>query len=725
MKNKKILHNFFEKYKRKLALGVATICIFSSFILNTPVSNAFALTTNNNINILIEGKKLNADTTGYLKNDRALIPLRVVLEQLGATVNWDQPNQAVEILKDGRKIKLFIDNRLISYEENGVSNYSISDVAPVIINDLTYVPIRIVSNALGFNVSWNQERMEVNVYSGTETKFSSFFNIDILGVENGQVISNKIDLKLGGTENLPNNSNQIKYLFLNPTTGKGKIVAKSNTLNATTTFKPDISNQGNGILAAVVCDKNGNFLAGVAEAITINITPKVTLTGVTNGQTLSEITKLTCDLNFIASSTIYEIHYPNRDLDIYSTGLIDPDEGFNYYPETFENGEVALRVVALDSKENKYYSEFVNINVAAKEPLPQAPYVNLKAIETKNLGIIPVNLSVSKNFYNVTKTEYFAKNTATGKTVLLHETTFSDYSWFPGPDMAGTWDIYVKCSTSLGTTYTSNVRTVTVPKKESLTLIGIGPNNVITDAFSVKSISNVPIKEVSYVLSNPYNGSQKVMGISASTSAPISFTPSSANEGMRNIQAIATTINGKTIKSDVVPVKIYLGELYSSRPVVDKNKFIEYITPMALKTQNETGMSAALQIAQAILETGWGQKVPVDKYTGLFSNNIFGVKGTGNAGSVLCSTWEEYYGEYYRIDDHFRAYKTVQDSWNDHSALLLTRERYIPYTEVMFNSTSGAYALRRCGYATDSKYPGKLIDIIERYNLDKLDEQKI
>jgi flagellum-specific peptidoglycan hydrolase FlgJ len=40
----------------------------------------------------------------------------------------------------------------------------------------------------------------------------------------------------------------------------------------------------------------------------------------------------------------------------------------------------------------------------------------------------------------------------------------------------------------------------------------------------------------------------------------------------------------------------------------------------------------------------------------------------------------------------------------------------------MHNYTEGAWALKRCGYATDSKYPLKLIDIIERYELYKLDE---
>lgn len=43
----------------------------------------------------------------------------------------------------------------------------------------------------------------------------------------------------------------------------------------------------------------------------------------------------------------------------------------------------------------------------------------------------------------------------------------------------------------------------------------------------------------------------------------------------------------------------------------------------------------------------------------------------------------------------------------------------------MFNSTWGAYALKRCGYATDSGYPGKLIKLINDYGLDKLDIQKL
>ena len=117
-----------------------------------------------------------------------------------------------------------------------------------------------------------------------------------------------------------------------------------------------------------------------------------------------------------------------------------------------------------------------------------------------------------------------------------------------------------------------------------------------------------------------------------------------------------------------------------------------------------------------------GQSVPVDKYSGKLSYNLFGIKGKGTAGSVISNTWEEYNGNRYRIDAEFRAYNSVEESWNDHKNLLLTSSRYEPFRDVMFNGNFGAWALKRCGYATDSQYAIKLIDIMRRYNLYELDK---
>ncbi|HCO18487.1 MAG TPA: hypothetical protein DIT39_02585, partial [Tissierellales bacterium] len=141
----------------------------------------------------------------------------------------------------------------------------------------------------------------------------------------------------------------------------------------------------------------------------------------------------------------------------------------------------------------------------------------------------------------------------------------------------------------------------------------------------------------------------------------------------------------------------------------------------AVEAMKKTGMSAAIQTAQAILETGWGQSVPSDKYTGKKSNNLFGIKQKGNEDYVISNTWEVYNGVTYRIDAKFRAYKDPKESWNDHKALLLNAARYQIFRDVMHDYTSGAWAIRRAGYATDPQYPLKLIRLVNQYNLQELD----
>ena len=74
------------------------------------------------------------------------------------------------------------------------------------------------------------------------------------------------------------------------------------------------------------------------------------------------------------------------------------------------------------------------------------------------------------------------------------------------------------------------------------------------------------------------------------------------------------------------------------------------------------------------------------------------------------------------MDASFRAYYSANESWADHKRFLLTGPRYEPFRAVMFDSSLGAWALKRAGYATDSKYPVKLMDLIETYELYKLDE---
>lgn len=151
-------------------------------------------------------------------------------------------------------------------------------------------------------------------------------------------------------------------------------------------------------------------------------------------------------------------------------------------------------------------------------------------------------------------------------------------------------------------------------------------------------------------------------------------------------------------------------------------EFIELIAPGAREFHARSHVFASVTIAQAILETGWGRFVPVDKYTGQNSYNLFGIKGTGPAGSVLSDTWEVFNGERVEVEDRFRAYHSYAESIADHGALLM-QERYDRVREAP-TPEKACYALYRCGYATDPDYPYKLITLIEEYNLKQYDLTK-
>ena len=241
--------------------------------------------------------------------------------------------------------------------------------------------------------------------------------------------------------------------------------------------------------------------------------------------------------------------------------------------------------------------------------------------------------------------------------------------------------------------------------------------------------SNMNLNQVQYLMTNTATGATKVLAdlalVNPSTPSPsldYSYTPQAGDSGQWKLQAQARDDQGNLILSDPVSVTVYTGKIYAPQVLMEKNAYLAQAKQWAVSDYNKSGMSAALQTAQAILETGWGQSIPVDKYSGKMSYNLFGIKGSASAGSVLSNTWEEYNGVSYRTDAKFRAYGSAQESWADHNRFLLTGARYEPFRKVMYDSSQGAWALKRAGYATDSKYPVKLMRIIESYGLVELDQ---
>jgi flagellum-specific peptidoglycan hydrolase FlgJ len=148
------------------------------------------------------------------------------------------------------------------------------------------------------------------------------------------------------------------------------------------------------------------------------------------------------------------------------------------------------------------------------------------------------------------------------------------------------------------------------------------------------------------------------------------------------------------------------------------NSIIEPFVPDAQKLQQETGVPAAITLGQIILESS-------GNYNGLSglafeAKNLFGIKGTGTAGSVYWDTTEYVNGQKITIKAKFARYKTYYDSMVDHANLLLT-PRYQRYLKDVTSIVDYAQGILDAGYATDPNYANKLLKIIYQYDLLKLD----
>ena len=124
------------------------------------------------------------------------------------------------------------------------------------------------------------------------------------------------------------------------------------------------------------------------------------------------------------------------------------------------------------------------------------------------------------------------------------------------------------------------------------------------------------------------------------------------------------------------------------------------------------GIPASIKIAQGILESGSGNGPLTSR-----SNNHFGIK---------CNGWkgEKVYHDDDEAQECFRKYNDPKYSFRDHSLFLFKRNRYAFLFDYRSDDyTSWARGLKRAGYATDPRYPQKLISLIERYNLNEFDKE--
>lgn len=169
-------------------------------------------------------------------------------------------------------------------------------------------------------------------------------------------------------------------------------------------------------------------------------------------------------------------------------------------------------------------------------------------------------------------------------------------------------------------------------------------------------------------------------------------------------------------KTIILPLSVVLATALSAQGQPPGQRFTaeEYISEwkeVAVKKMKEHGIPASITLAQGLLESGNGNSELARE-----GNNHFGIKCTPDW------TGGRTYHDDDKKDDCFRKYKDAAQSYEDH-AKFLQKPRYASLFELKSTDYEGwAKGLKKAGYATDPNYPGKLIALIERYELHKLDQ---
>ena len=132
-----------------------------------------------------------------------------------------------------------------------------------------------------------------------------------------------------------------------------------------------------------------------------------------------------------------------------------------------------------------------------------------------------------------------------------------------------------------------------------------------------------------------------------------------------------------------------------------------------------SGLFPSVLLAQAALESGWGESILAKKF-----NNLFGIKSdkSWKGESVILPTREVINGTSIIVDQPFRVYSDPSDSFSDRNKFLQKNPRYTKAGVFTAKTPEAqAIALQNAGYATDPGYAAAIIKIINTYDLKRFD----
>ncbi|MBP5664431.1 MAG: glucosaminidase domain-containing protein [Bacteroidales bacterium] len=167
------------------------------------------------------------------------------------------------------------------------------------------------------------------------------------------------------------------------------------------------------------------------------------------------------------------------------------------------------------------------------------------------------------------------------------------------------------------------------------------------------------------------------------------------------------------MKKTIIVLLCLLASLQLSAQYTDQDiaRYIDQYKELAILKMYQYKIPASITLAQGVFESACGtSRLARD------GKNHFGIK---------CH--KEWTGDTVKIDDDelqecFRKYERVEDSYNDHSLFLTSRPRYAGLFQLdVMDYKAWARGLKAAGYATNPKYADRLIDLIERFNIAQWD----
>lgn len=147
--------------KKKFILGLSLLALaIPSLVL-----------ANSDIRLWVKGKIVNSDVAPYISEDRTMVPIRFISENLGKVVTWNNDDKKVTIKDEkGNEFSLVINEKFMEDISSNVYRKIELDTPAVIKNDRTFVPIRAIAEAFGERVHWDNDKRVVVIGDNYDSK---------------------------------------------------------------------------------------------------------------------------------------------------------------------------------------------------------------------------------------------------------------------------------------------------------------------------------------------------------------------------------------------------------------------------------------------------------------------------------------------------------------------------------------------------------------------------